>query len=147
MQVNRPNNRLEKLTMNVAEYFEKTKGRGVLATADAEGRVDAAVYARPHVFDETTVAFIMRDRLSHANLQLNPHAAYLFMEDGGGYKGIRLFLTKAGEEKNTERLFGLRRKEYSEKNRAEDHGDGVELFLVTFKIDKILPLIGAGEEV
>jgi hypothetical protein len=133
--------------MNVGQYFETSKGRGVLATADGDGNVDVAIYARPHVFDEATIAFVMRDRLSHANLQSNPHAAYLFIEEGVGYKGIRLFLTKVAEEKNTERLFALRRKEYSEKNKAGDHGDGVDLFLVTFKIDKVLPLIGAGEEV
>ncbi len=133
--------------MNLAEYFENTKGRGVLATADGEGRVDAAVYARPHVLDDTTVAFIMRDRLSHANLQSNPHAAYLFMEEGIGYKGTRLFLTRVAEEKNSERLFGLRRKQYGEKKKAEDRGDGGDLFLVTFKVDKVLPLVGAGEEV
>jgi hypothetical protein len=131
--------------MNVGQYFETVKGRGVLATADSKGKVDAAVYARPHVFDETTVGFIMRDRLSHANLQSNPHAAYLFMEDGAGYKGIRLFLTKTAEEKNTERLLALRRKEYGAQGKPGDSGG--DLFLVTFKIDKVLPLIGAGEEV
>ncbi len=62
--------------MNLNEYFENTK----------EGRVDAAVYARPKVLDGENVVFIMRDRLTHANLQSNPHAAYLFMEEGsGGY--------------------------------------------------------------
>ena len=28
--------------MNLEEYFEKTAGRGVLATANAEGKVDVA---------------------------------------------------------------------------------------------------------
>ena len=51
--------------MDLAEYFESTKGFGVLATANAEGEVDVAVYARPHVLDEETVAFIMADRMSH----------------------------------------------------------------------------------
>ena len=131
--------------MNVDHYFESAKGRGVLATADGEGKVDAAIYARPHVLGEATVGFIMRDRLSHANLQSNPHAAYLFMEDGGGYKGVRLFLTKVAEEKNTERLFALRRKQYSAQDQSGD--PKTELFLVTFQIDKVLPLVGAGEEV
>ena len=34
------------------EYFDKAKGYGVLATADAAGKVNMAVYARPHVLDE-----------------------------------------------------------------------------------------------
>ncbi len=63
--------------MKLSEYFEKTKGRGIIATADAEGKVGIAVYARPHFIDEETVAFIMGDKLMHKNLQSNPHAAYL----------------------------------------------------------------------
>ena len=51
--------------MSLAEYFETAKGTGVLATANDQGRVDAAIYARPHVIDSETVAFIMRERLSH----------------------------------------------------------------------------------
>ena len=70
--------------MGLRESFEHSRGLGVLATADANGEVDVAVYARPHVLDDVTVAFIMRDRLSHANLQSNPHAAYLFYEAAAG---------------------------------------------------------------
>jgi hypothetical protein len=127
--------------MNISEYFGAQKGRGVLATADSEGRVDAAVYASPHVLDGETVAFIMRDRLTHHNVQSNPHAAFLFMEDGPGYKGLRLFLTKIREEQDSELLFSLRRKEYKESE--EQRGP---LFLVVFQVDKVLPLIGGGEE-
>ncbi len=79
--------------MDLSEYFESANGLGVLATASADGQVDLAVYARPHVLAKDTVAFIMADRLSHANLQSNPRAAYLFREDGEGYRGKRLHLT------------------------------------------------------
>jgi hypothetical protein len=113
---------------------------GVLSTADADGRVDAAVYSRPHIMDDGTVAVIMRDRLSHANLQSNPRAAFLFIEDGPGYKGKRLFLTKLREETETELLYQLKRKERSPQEDAERG----EKFLVFFRIDKELPLIGAG---
>jgi hypothetical protein len=122
--------------MNMKDYFEDTKGRGVLATADSEGKVDVAVYSRPHVMDEETVAFIMADRLSHHNLQSNPHAAYLFMEEGERYVGKRLFLTRIKEEKNTELAYSLRRRRYPD--------DGKPLYLVYFRIEKVLPLIGSG---
>ena len=60
--------------MNVCEYFDDmVKGMGVLATADREGKVNLAVYAQPHIVDAETVAFIMLDRLTHHNLQSNPH--------------------------------------------------------------------------
>ena len=124
--------------MKLKDYFESVKGRGVLATADADGKVDAAIYATPHfIDDDETIAFIMRDRLSHHNLQSNSHAAYLFMESGGGFAGKRLFLTKTREEQDSELLNSLRRRTYP--------GDEKEpKFLVFFQIDKILPLIGDG---
>jgi hypothetical protein len=126
--------------MDLKTYFEKTSGLGILSTADYSGQVDAAVYSRPHFMDDGTVAFIMRDRLTHNNLQSNPHAAYLFKETGEGYAGKRLFLTKVGEEKETERLYKLRRRSYpSDKERRESK------YLVFFSVDKTLPLIGPGE--
>ncbi|MFA6345078.1 MAG: pyridoxamine 5'-phosphate oxidase family protein, partial [Syntrophales bacterium] len=60
--------------MKLDTYFETHQGIGVLSTADAEGRVNAAIYGRPHVLDEQTVAFIAADRLTRANLQANPSA-------------------------------------------------------------------------
>jgi hypothetical protein len=124
--------------MNRKEYFENTAGNGILATADGNGQVDAAIYSRPHCMDDGTIALIMRDRLSHHNLQSNPHACYMFIEKGPGYKGKRFFLSKVREEQDTELLQSLRRRQYiDEKDETR--------FLVFFKIDKELPLVGAGE--
>jgi hypothetical protein len=130
---------LEGFEMDLRDYFGNTQGRGVLATADSEGKVDAALYSRPHVMDEETVAFIMRDRLTHHNLQSNPHAAYLFMESGESFVGKRLFLTKTREEEDTDLARQLRRR----KNPDDKKGP---LFLVFLHVDKVLPLIGPGEE-
>jgi len=126
--------------MDLKEYFESTKGFGVLATSDKAGRVDAAVYARPHVMEDGTVASIMSDRLTHENLKTNPHAAYLFLEEGGGYRGKRLFLTKIREEQDSELI-----KEFSRRCYPSELAVGEPLFLVVFRIDKELPLIGAGD--
>lgn len=123
--------------MNLREYFDGTSGVGILSTAGGDGKVDAAIYARPHVMEDGSIAMIMRDRLSHHNLQSNPHAAYLFHEDVNGYKGKRLFLTKIREEKDSELLKSLRRREYPDKKEESQ-------FLVFFKVDRNLPLIGAG---
>lgn len=128
--------------MDLTRYFENMKGKGVLATADDQGHVDVAVYARPHVVDEDTIAFIMPDRLTHHNLQSNIHAAYLFIEEGPGYKGIRLFLSKVREEKDSELLRSIRRRTYA----TENEGEETSRFLVFFNVDKILPLIGPGKE-
>jgi len=123
--------------MDLKEYFDDKKGVGVLATADAEGKVDAAIYARPHFMEDGTLAVIMRDRLTHHNLQSNDHATFLFIEDGPGYKGKRLFMTKVREEEETELLYSLRRRHYPD-DKAEAK------FLVFFKLDKELPLVGDG---
>jgi pyridoxamine 5'-phosphate oxidase-like protein len=134
-----PQERQRKETvMTLSEYFEKTKGTGVLATADAAGQVDAAVYARPHVLDEQTVAFIMADRLSHRNLQSNPQATYLFMERGEGYKGKRLYLTKLAEETDSQKIQALRRRPLP----AECGYESESRFLVHFRIDRVRPLVG-----
>ena len=127
--------------MNLKDYFENQKGVGVLSTADKDGRVDSAIYARPHCMDDGSIAFIMPDKLTHANLQSNPHASFLFMEKGPGYKGARLMLTKTGEETETELLHQIRRKCYSP---DQEELEGVK-HLVFFRVDKELPLIGAVE--
>ena len=88
--------------MDLKNYFTTQNGTGILSTADSSGRVDAAVYARPHVLDDGTLAMIMRDRLSHKNLQENPYAAYLFIEQSPGYRGVRLFLKKVREDDDPE---------------------------------------------
>ena len=123
------------------EYFSHTVGFGVLSTADAQGRVNLAVYARPHVLEDGTLAMIMRDRLNHHNLQANPHAAYLFREQGDGYRGRRLHLTMIAEEQDSPRIAELKRRQ-SAMQRETDPGP---LFLVIFRVDRVLPLIGPGQ--
>jgi hypothetical protein len=127
--------------MRLSEYFENNRGRSVLATADAKGIVDLAIYSKPHVIDEETVAFVMLDHLSHANLKTNPHAAFLFMEDGEKYTGKRLFLTKTREEHDEEVIEKFRRR----KSRYPADDEKKKRFLVYFHIDRILPLVGDHE--
>jgi hypothetical protein len=131
----KPMNRQE-----MQDYFENTTGHGVLATADAQGKVNQAVFSRPHVMEDGTLAFIMPHRLTHKNLEENPHAAYLFMEGGPGYKGKRVYLTKVREEQDTDLLYSLRRRTYPA---AKDKEEGPR-FLVFFRVNLVLPLIGSG---
>lgn len=124
--------------MDLKSYFEKASGRGVLATADADGKVNLAVFSRPHVMENQTVAFIMPERLTHHNLESNPYAAYMFMEDGQGWKGVRLHLKKLREEKDSDLLRTLKRRRYE--------GDEEGRHLVFFEVERILPLVGSGEK-
>jgi len=125
--------------MTIKEYFNASSGTGVLATADAGGRVDAAIYSTPHVMDDGTVAFVMLERLTHKNIQSNPFAAYLFMEEAPGYKGIRLFLKKIREDEDPALIATMSRwlKPGSDAQKEPKH-------LVYFAVEKVLPLIGSG---
>jgi len=137
-----PVNPKKENSMNLQDYFANRQGTGIIATADAEGKVDAAVYARPHIMADGTVAMIMRDRLTHKNLQENPYAVYLFIEGGPGYRGVRLFLKKVREDQDTDLIQQLTRRSLTEE---EDKAKGPK-FLVYFEVEKSLKLIG-GEEV
>ncbi len=128
--------------MSLSNYFETHKGKGVLATADREGKVNAAIYARPHFMEDGTLAFVMRDRLTHSNLQSNPYAHYLFIENGPGYQGKRLYLKKVREERETELLYDLKRRN----NNGEEDEKTEEMFLVFFELDRELPLVTPKKE-
>lgn len=124
--------------MNLQEYFETATGVGVLATADSNGKVDAALYARPHVIDDETVTFIMTDRRTHKNLESNPHAVYLFKEQES-YKGTRLYLTKTREEKDPEVIQTYRRRKHGP---SSNEYENESKYLVYFHIDETRPLTG-----
>ena len=124
--------------MHMQEYFENRQGVGVLSTADSDGKVDAAIYAKPHVMADGTIAFIMRDRLTHKNITANPHAVYLFIENAGGYKGVRLFLKKVREDDDAELIKQMTRRCLT----AEEDAAKGPKFLVYFAVEKILNLIG-----
>ncbi len=127
--------------MNLKNYFNEQTGLGVLATADAAGRVDAAIYARPHVLEDGSLAMIMRDRLTYRNLQENPWATYLFVEQSVGYRGLRLYLKKTREDQDPDLIARMTRRSLSTE---EDRAKG-QKFMVYFEVEKALQLIGSEE--
>jgi len=129
------------MARTLKQYFEEISGTGVLSTADASGKVDAAIYSTPHVMNDGTVAFIMRERLTHENLRSNPYAVYLFMEEAPGHKGIRLFLKMVREDDNAELIAAMTRRHLSPELDAQKGPK----HLVYFSVEKVLPLIGSGE--
>lgn len=125
--------------MELKEYFTAVKGSGVLSTADDKGVVNSAIYATPHSLEDGLVAFIMKSRKTHENILVNPHACFLFIETGK-LEGKRIYLTKVKEEKNSELLLSLLRHcKHEECETKEDY------YLVFFKVDKVLALVGDTE--
>jgi hypothetical protein len=123
--------------MEWKEYFKEKSGMGFLATSNSKGDVDVAVYSRPTVMDDGTLGYGMADRLTHANLQENPHAVYAFNE--GGFQGVRLFLEKVREETEGPLLDSIR--EEADRVVGPGIGDLVK-FVVYFRVTKQLPLVG-----
>ncbi len=127
--------------MKLSEYFEKIKGVGVLATTDASGQVNQALYAKPQFLDEDddgTCSFIMAERLSHDNVWHNPSASYLFMEAGDDYAGKRLSLTVMQEETDPEKIKAIHRRD------APPISEDESKYLVHFHIEGVRPLLGSG---
>ncbi len=124
--------------MKIKEYFESHKGTGYLATADGAGRVDIAIYSRPHVHPDGTLAFGMADRLTHANLQENPYATYAFNENG--YAGLRLYLKKVREETEGPMLEAIRKR--ANEVSVPGAGNAVK-FVVYFDLVQQRPLVGS----
>jgi hypothetical protein len=127
--------------MTLKDYLEENSGVCVFSSADTSGKVTTAIYSAPRVMEDNSVCFIMRERLTYRNIFENPHAACMFIEHGGKYKGIRLFLTKIREENDTELISRMTRRNLSPE---EDRLKGPK-HLVIFRVEKILPLIGSGE--
>lgn len=124
--------------MELDSYFDGARGTGVLATADGEGRVNVALYARPHAMEDGTIAFIMADRQSRKNLEQNPHAAYLFQREGTPREGVRLTLTRVGESSDPELIARLRRR-----SRLPEECDvDASVRVVHFAVTAQRPLIG-----
>ena len=127
--------------MELADYFEGKKGLGIFATADKDGKVDLALYARPHGVDRDTVVFIMAaGHRTHENLRVNPYAAYLFKEEGAGYRGVRLYLTKISEKTDPDQIEAFRR---GTVHYPDLEGDAKACYLVFFRVNEVRPLAGS----
>lgn len=123
--------------MNLTDYFAKANGTGILATADAQGKADLAIYAKPVVIDRNTIAFVMRERLSHKNVEGNPQAAYMFIENAGN-GGIRLYLSMERQETNA----SVVKKIIAEHPEICPAQDEANKYLVLFKVEKVRELVG-----
>ena len=78
----------------------------------------------------------MANRLTHDNLEHNPSASYLFIEEGKDVVGKRLSLIVGEEESDPEKIKAIRRQNNLPISEEECR------FLVHFHIEGVRPLIG-----
>lgn len=124
--------------MDLEKYFEKANGVGVLSTADGQGNVDSAIYAKPQVVDNNTIILVMRERLSHQNIQQNPRAVYTFIENARANKGLRLYLSMQRQETNQ----SLAKKIIAAQPEICPSRDDSNKYIVCFNVEKIRQLVG-----
>lgn len=129
----RPRRRL----LSLRDYFETAIGSGYLATASRDGTVNMALYDRPVVVADDWLAFAMKERLTHENLQENPYAVYAFHEPSQRY-GVRLYLRKVREQTEGDLLAKLRRR--AEWLSGPEEAEELK-YLVHFEVTKMLPLV------
>lgn len=107
-----------------------------MSTADGEGIVDSALFTPGLVMENDQIVFVMLDRLIHRNLQSNPNAMFLFMEDTPGYIGKRLSLTKINESTDRSLVERIVKECNIPLMDSEE-----KKYAVVFKINKVLPLV------
>ena len=123
--------------MKLSELFQND-GIGIMATDGADGSVNTAVYARPHVIDEATLVWGMTDGRSFRNVSKNPHASYLFKQSGPGFSGVRLRLELIRTEQGGDMLASIQ----NNTNRVVGPGAGkVVTHAVWFRVVEVRPLI------
>ncbi|GAW67940.1 pyridoxamine 5'-phosphate oxidase [Geoanaerobacter pelophilus] len=110
----------------------------MIATADAAGVVNQAVFAIPHVVDEQTLAWGFSDGRSIANLRVNPHASYLYLAPSRGYSGWRLSLTMKEELGEGDMLEKIKSRTAQV---ASPEASSAVTRVAYFKVDEVRPLI------
>jgi hypothetical protein len=68
--------------MMLKNYFEERKGIEILAATDASGKVDVAIYSRPHILADGSIAVIMRDWPTRCNFQSSPNGRMHLFKSG-----------------------------------------------------------------
>jgi hypothetical protein len=123
--------------MKLSELFANP-GWGVMSTSSSDGRVNSAVYARPHVIDETTLVWGMTNKRTYQNLSRNRHAAFLFKTGNPGFNGVRLAMELIRTEESGDLL-------ETNKNNAEEivgPGAGASVtHAAWFQVAEVRPLI------
>lgn len=123
--------------MKLAELFPEG-GRGIIGTADANGVVNLAVFALPHVVDEETLAWGFSEGRSIENLRQNPHASYLYLAPSRGYSGWRLTLTMTEEKGEGELLNEIKERTALV---ASPQASAQVSRVAYFRVDEVRPLM------
>jgi hypothetical protein len=133
------------MTAKLTEYFNKLPRIGVISTSSKDGKLDSAVYGSPQMIDEKTVIVALAKGRTFANLQENPNAMFMIMEQGAGildWKGIRVYLRMREYATSGPQLDTY--KSQTAKIVGRQAADMIKV-LATFEVTEVRPLIDFGQ--
>jgi hypothetical protein len=123
------------------EMFNRKTRIGVLATSNAQGDVNTAVFGSPRMIDENTVIMAIGNNRSFKYLQENPKASFIVVEPGDSpreWNGARVYLEMSGFERYGELLDSFRNK--IRDAAGEDSANAINA-AIRFRILDVRPLI------
>ena len=133
------------MSKELMEYFNKQPRIGTLSTAGKDGKVDVAYFGSPRMIDEKTVIMAVRKNQTFTNLQENPNAVFMILEQAGappGWKGVRVYLKMTDFQTSGEKL-DMMKKAIAEKA-GEETAKSMYAAL-TFEVQAIRPLMDVGQ--
>ena len=125
----------------VMKMFNKEARIGILATANSNLDVNAAVFGSPRMIDENTVIMAIGDNRSVEYLEENPKASFIVVEPGEApatWKGVRLYLEVESFERYGEVLDSFRAK--IRKMAGSKSADAIQA-AIRFKVTDVRSLI------
>jgi hypothetical protein len=126
-------------------FFNKQPRIGVLSTADKEGGVNAAVFGSPRMIDDDTIVMGTSANRTLQNLEQNPSAVYLIVEQGKAatdWRGLRVYLKVDRIEKEGNHLEQIRS---AIAKMAGEDAAGRIVAAVVFKVTRVRPLVDFGQ--
>ncbi|WP_348303244.1 pyridoxamine 5'-phosphate oxidase family protein [Methanothrix sp.] len=133
------------MSAKLMEYFNRQPRLGVLGTASKDGIVDVAVMGSLQMIDEKTITATFARGRTFANLQENPNAVYMIMNQGSeilDWKGIRVYLRMREYITSGPQLESY--KSQVAKVVGEQAAEMIQV-MVTFDLTEVRPLIDVGQ--
>lgn len=133
------------MSAELMEYFNKQPRIGVLGTCSKDGIVDVAVMGSLQMIDEKTIIGAFALGRTFANLQENPNAVYMIIQQGSqifDWKGLRVYLKMREFVASGPKLDMYRSQ--TAKIVGEQAAEMVKV-LVTFDLTEVRPLIDSGQ--
>lgn len=133
------------MSSKLVEFFNRQPRLGALATSDRSGHVNVAYFNSLRMLDEKTVVMGLGRNRTLANLQENPHAAFMILEPGkslDSWKGLRVYMEMKTCETQGPLLQEIRdgiSKVAGERAASMIHA------AVTFQVTEIRPLADFGQ--